>query len=120
MMQVTLQEAGYHVETAAGGEHAVRANRRMPADLAIIDLIMPDKEGLETIREFRSESPATKIIAITGGGTVGTGKYLDLARAFGADCGLPKPIGREDLLFAVRQVCDGTDEDLGGSTRARP
>ncbi len=74
------------------------------ADLIITDLIMPDKEGLETIMELRRDFPEVKIIAISGGRRVGPDEYLYMAKIMGAHLTLLKPFEQEELLPAVQEL----------------
>jgi CheY-like chemotaxis protein len=69
-----------------------------------MDMIMPEMEGLETIKQIRQHFPAIKIIAISGGGSLKPRDYLDVARKLGADLTLMKPCDREELLDAARQL----------------
>jgi len=104
MLVMTLEEAGYEADEAADGRAAIRKQREKPADLVITDLIMPEKEGLETIMDLRKEWPSTKIIAISGGGRAVPGDYLLHARHLGAARVFRKPIERSELLGAVREL----------------
>ncbi len=72
-------------------------------DIAIMitDLIMPEKEGIETIIEVRQHYPNMKIIAITGGGKVSPDNYLLLADALGANTTLKKPFSAQELLRSI-------------------
>jgi len=70
----------------------------------ITDLIMPDKEGLETIMELRAAQPDMKIIAMSGGGRNRPGDYLKVARQMGAAQVLAKPFSSQELLDCVRTV----------------
>jgi DNA-binding response OmpR family regulator len=106
-MHKTLVHAGYEVEDAANGELAVQAYRRRASDLVITDIVMPDKEGLETVRELRNLSPRVKIIAISGGGFGRAADYLEMAIMFGAARVLSKPFTGEELLQAVAAVLGG-------------
>lgn len=104
MFRRILEMEGYAVSEAAEGNEALARCREQCPDLIITDLIMPDKEGIETIIEIRRDFPETKIIAISGGGRITAREYLELAETFGADRSLSKPIGREELLAAVRSL----------------
>ena len=97
-----LEHAGYEVMVAADGKEGVRVFHDNPIDLVITDIIMPEKEGLETIIELRHNSPGVKIIAISGGAFFGPKDYLELAKHFGATRTLTKPIEQEVLLETVR------------------
>jgi CheY-like chemotaxis protein len=73
-------------------------------DLIITDIVMPDVEGIETIIEAKRACPATKIIAISGGGRshcTGPSEYLRHAQHLGADATLLKPFSTADLFRAV-------------------
>ena len=99
-----LELAGHRVMVAANGLEGLKLFRQKPFDLIITDLIMPIKDGIETIMELRSEFPDVKTIAISGGGLVGPDTYLQLAESFGAACLLRKPFKKEELLKAVDEV----------------
>jgi CheY-like chemotaxis protein len=103
-----LRDAGYAVEEASNGAIALNSYGRAPSDLVITDLIMPDREGLETIRELRRLYSGVRIIAISGGGFGEARAYLDCATAFGADRTIAKPFARDEVLSAVAEVL-GTD-----------
>lgn len=104
MVHVTLERAGYHVVDANDGNKALNLFRAQPPDLVITDLIMPDKEGLETIMELRAAQPDMKIIAMSGGGRNRPGDYLKVARQMGAAQVLAKPFSSQELLDCVRTV----------------
>lgn len=99
-----LLSSGYDVEQAGDGDEGLRLQRSQSFDLIITDLIMPDKEGIQIIRELRKEDSAIRIIAMSAGGRGGATDYLKWARLMGAKQCLSKPIKREDLLGAVTSV----------------
>ncbi len=100
----TLEGSGHDVSEAADGDAGLRAFEARPADLVITDIVMPGREGLETIRMLRQYDPALKIIAISGAGRVGGYDFLDIARKFGAARGLAKPFGDSQLLSTVQDM----------------
>ena len=102
-----LKLEGHDVDTALNGVTAVEAVRRKVFDLVITDLIMPEKEGLETIADIRKLRGPVPIIAISGGGRIGPTDYLETARFIGADATLAKPFGRDELITAVSDLLDG-------------
>ncbi len=104
IMRRMLVAAGYEVQEAASGDAAVARYRQQRSDVVITDILMPDKEGLETIRELRRADPQVKIIAISGGGGQGGADYLELALKFGARRILQKPFTRDELVAAVSEV----------------
>jgi DNA-binding response OmpR family regulator len=99
-----LISAGYNVVQASDGEEGLKLYRTQDFDLVITDLIMPDKEGIQIIRELRKENSQVRIIAISAGGRGGATDYLKWARLMGAKQCLTKPIKREDLLGSVESV----------------
>lgn len=104
MLQLKLTHMGYAVRQARNGHEALDMYQREPADLIITDLIMPEKEGLETIQELKRRHPGVKIIAMSGGGANNPGNYLKLARRFGALRALAKPFSNEELATAITEV----------------
>lgn len=99
-----LELEGHEVTIAENGSEAIAllAGRRF--DLVVTDLIMPEKEGIETITEIRRTDSRTPIIAISGGGRLGPGDYLETARYIGADATLAKPFTRQELLTTVESL----------------
>lgn len=104
MMHQALARAGYDVVEAANGKIGMNIQRESPADLVITDLIMPEKEGIETIRELRKDFPGLKIIAISGGGRAGADGYLSVAKTIGADRTLSKPFDLKQILDTVEEL----------------
>lgn len=96
-----LESAGYHVITANDGLQGIGAFRRESPDLVISDIIMPEQEGIGTIRQIIGENPSAKIIAISGGGRIGNTDFLQIARKMGARDALPKPFDPDELLSRV-------------------
>src|SRR5690349_9048538 len=100
-LQRLLAHLGYDVETAADGNQALAIHRSHPVAVVITDIFMPGKEGMETIQAFKSEWPGVRVIAMSGGGDVARGSYLDAARQVGADAVLRKPFSLESLQGAL-------------------
>ena len=96
-----LKLEGHDVDTALNGVTAVEAVRRKVFDLVITDLIMPEKEGLETISDIKKTHSDLPIIAISGGGRIGPQDYLETARHIGADATLAKPFARKERISTV-------------------
>jgi CheY-like chemotaxis protein len=93
-----LTGAGYEVLEAANGIEAVEQVRLSAVDVVLLDLVMPEREGLETLRIFRKEHPGLKVIAMSG-------QFPDLLRAaelLGAVASMPKPIRPAELLWLLR------------------
>jgi CheY-like chemotaxis protein len=111
-----LEREDYDVEVACNGDEGLALLREKGADLVITDIIMPGKNGVETVGDIRTEFPDTRIIVISGGGNVTpmdyepsaikTAAYLASASVAGADVTLAKPFERKELLDAVRELVD--------------
>ena len=114
VLKEVFLRAGFDVDVAADAEEGLDLMRERRADLAIIDVIMPGKDGVETAYEIRMEFPNTKIIVISGGGNVApleyeptaitTSAYLASATSIGADLTMTKPFGRQEILEAARKL----------------
>lgn len=104
MLRRLFCAAGYEVAVAEDGMEAIRIQQIRPFDLIMTDLVMPEKEGLEVIMEFRKKYPATKIIAMSGGGRIHPDQYLELARSLGAQRAFTKPFKAKEVLAAVREL----------------
>ena len=102
LIRETLEQAGYEVEEARDGKEGLDRYRVRPRDLVIMDILMPDQDGLETIMTLRQEFPDSRIIAMTGGSDmVGIPNFLDVAKMLGARRTLQKPFELKVLLDAV-------------------
>jgi len=104
MLRLTLEHAGYEVDEASDGKTGIDIFNKNPADLVITDIVMPEKEGLETIAELRRNYPNLKIIAISGSGAGQTKTYLASAKSLGALKVFSKPFRREELLSAIAKL----------------
>ena len=96
-----LQLAGYQTITAGDGNEGLMRMRKEHPDLIITDIIMPEKEGIETIREILLEQPAARIIAVSGGGRHANMDFLEAAKKLGAMAILEKPFEPEELVNRV-------------------
>jgi CheY-like chemotaxis protein len=101
MLRLTLQRMGYSITEACDGKQAIAMYQAAPADVVLTDLIMPEKEGLETIAELRRFDPSIRIIAMSGGGRLNANDILTVARAMGACAVLAKPFSDEELIAAL-------------------
>ena len=99
LLQIMLARAGHDVVEAADGMEGLAAVRARRPDLVVTDILMPNKEGIETIRELRREAPELPILVISG--DPGSALYLEIATMLGARAALNKPFRHADLLLAV-------------------
>ena len=101
-----LQKAGYEVEEASNGEEGVEKYNQNPADVVIVDMLMPTKSGLEVIQELKRDSPTVQIIAISRFGIRQEPDMISLARQYGACRAFEKPFHMEELLNAVEELLE--------------
>ena len=104
-----LERRGHDVIEAPDGDTGIELYSDNSTDLVITDIIMPKKEGLETIKEIRRIDPDVKIIAISGGGKVRGSYYLDLAVKFGAKRTFEKPFTWKELTDTVAELLSEDD-----------
>ena len=104
MLKKMLEPSGYEIDLAANGVEGIELFKKSAEDLVITDIIMPEKEGLETIREMRRIKPDLKIIAMSGGGKVSADNYLEIARIFGASKIISKPFTKQEMITAVQEL----------------
>ena len=101
MLSQLFKRDGFDVATAPNGRIAIDLQRKAPAHLIILDLIMPEMEGIETIRQLKAEFPDVRIIAITGWDKTSGEDNLKIARILGAERTFIKPIENGKLKKAV-------------------
>jgi DNA-binding response OmpR family regulator len=114
----TLEARGHDVTTAADGRAGMKRFISDDFDLVISDLVMPDQDGIETIREIRRQKPDVAIIAVSGGLTQPFGvsvDYLGAARLLGADATLKKPFMPSTLITLVDETLDQRRDTQSGS-----
>lgn len=93
---------GFEVVTAAGVDAGLEALRLQHCEAAVVDILMPDRDGLNFIMDIRKTRPELRIVAISGGGRIGAGPLLRMADGLGADATLIKPFSASDLETAIR------------------
>ena len=104
LIKIMLEREGYAVDAVGDGNLAVQVFDPARHVLVITDIVMPEKEGIETIMELRMRKPDLAVIAISGGGRIGPEDYLAWVRRCGVRHTFAKPIAREDLLAAVAEL----------------
>lgn len=100
LVALTLHDEGFRVVTAHGGEEALRVAEEIRPDLVLLDIVMPDLDGIEVMRELREWRPVPVILLTAKGATADKARGLDL----GADDYIAKPFHPDELAARVRAV----------------
>jgi two-component system KDP operon response regulator KdpE len=100
LVAVTLTDEGFKVVTADGGEEALRKAEEIRPDIVLLDIVMPDLDGIEVMRQLRERRPVPVILLTAKGSTADKAKGLDL----GADDYIAKPFHPDELAARVRAV----------------
>lgn len=101
-----LEPNGFQVILADNGNKALAILDSEEVDLIITDIIMPDKEGIETIIDIKKKLPKAKIIAMSGGGQLDANSYLNIAKRLGVKATISKPFDPAKLLQTIQQVLE--------------
>jgi CheY-like chemotaxis protein len=104
VITLALEAAGHSVLRCENGKKAIDFLAHEHADLLITDIIMPEMDGVETVRAALQLQPELPILAISGGGSFDPADYLGMAQAFGATAVLPKPFRPADLVAMVAKL----------------
>lgn len=100
-----LATAGHEVIEAKDGKEGLALFQARHPSLVVTDLLMPEKEGIETIRELRNASATLPILAISGGGQLSRmNMFLEAATKLGATARLAKPFRSSDLIETVSRL----------------
>ena len=100
VLKAILEPAGHVVTEAPNGVDGVTRYRMNPTDLVILDIFMSEKEGIEVIRELKSEFPSIRILVVSGSGV----EYMSMAKDLGAFRAIEKPFAREEILETVEAL----------------
>lgn len=106
-LEILLTKAGYEAVPAANGAEAVRIWRDFGGDLVILDLFMPEKDGIETIVELRALSPGVRVIAMSGGGEKKRLDVLGHTKLLGAVLTIEKPFAPAEMMQMVERALRG-------------
>ncbi len=104
VMRALLEDGDYEVLEAGDGNEAIRIVEDNAPDLLITDILMPGKAGIETIKELRQDHPNLRIIAMSGGGRIGSQDVLTIAHSLDIAGTLQKPFGADDLVNLVAKA----------------
>jgi DNA-binding response OmpR family regulator len=101
MYKFAFEDHGYRVLLADDGNAALRILESQRADVVFLDILMPEKEGLETLLEIKQRFPEVAVFAMSGGGTRGKHDFLTVAKKFGATGIVKKPATPKDLIALI-------------------
>ena len=101
-----LESEGYDVDEAGDGDIGISRAKSSAPDLILTDIVMPNKEGIEMIRDLRARGYGGPIIAMSGGGRLDASEVLVLAGKLGADACIAKPFKKAELLAKVKACLD--------------
>ncbi len=99
-----LVRLGHTVREADDGQQALRLVAEQAPDLIITDLFMPEKDGIEVIREIRQMHPQLPLIAMSGGIQGDYDTFLRMAKRLGVSGTLSKPFSIQDFRATVEKV----------------
>ncbi len=101
---IVLEEHGFRVRTARDGREGVRIFRSTAIAAVVVDIIMPEQDGIGTMLEMRRERPDLIVIAISGGGFFDTADYLRVAKTLGADAAFRKTLDPIEIVTTLRRL----------------
>ncbi len=104
LLRDLLEANFYDVTEASNGADGITLQAQKPFDLIITDIVMPEKEGLETIIELKRKYPTTRIVAISGQGKMIKGEYLDIAKKLGAHAVFSKPVDPDLFIEEIKRL----------------
>ena len=110
LLSRTLTLAGYEVVSVATGDEGTRVCRQHSFDMVVIDMVMPEKDGLETLMEIRRGSPKARIIAMSGAPRTNVMDPLSVAMKLGAVASIMKPFTPDEFLGSVVQHLPTTSQ----------
>jgi DNA-binding response OmpR family regulator len=103
LFATALAKAGYSVTSVASANEALRLFYRDPADLVLVDITVPEVEGIRVVSSIRRDFPTAGVVAISDHSS-NAAIYATMARELGAHRILPKPFTMGELLAAVKET----------------
>lgn len=104
VLKEALELHGHRVTTALEGELALNEIDQNRFDVAIVDIFLPNMDGIDVIKQLLSKCPGVKVVAVSGGSKIDKEMCLAAAMESGAHATLPKPFTPTQLLEAIQQV----------------
>lgn len=102
-----LEGEGFELAMAEDGRQGLDMVKEFEPDLVIADIVMPRQSGIEVVAALKRKKPDVKVISITGADMGDKKGLLKIAKGFGADAVLSKPLSRSSLLGAINEVLGG-------------
>jgi CheY-like chemotaxis protein len=112
--RAALEQRGFSVLIAVDGSDAIARVESQPVDLVLLDIVMPRKEGLETLIELKRRFPHVRVIAMSGSLRAGNADFLSIAAKFGADGILRKPLQLKELFDLIDRRNPGAKAEKSG------
>jgi CheY-like chemotaxis protein len=100
-LKVAAESAGHTVAIAHNGREGLNTFAMFQPDVVVTDILMPEKEGMETIVDLRRQNPEVPILAISGAAPAGNISFLKIAQKLGASRTLSKPFPMTDFVAAL-------------------
>lgn len=111
LLRRIVVSAGYETVLAANGEEGLALFQQQPCALVITDMVMPVKDGLQTILDLRADAPELPVIAISGGGTISKERYLAVASYLDRVITIAKPFPITAITDAINKLLSETAEE---------
>ena len=100
-LAIDLEGMGFEVIEIDDSRDVAAVLSTQRVDAVLVDIVMPDKDGVEVIADIRKGWPHVRVVAMSAGGRVGPSLYLEIARQMGASACLSKPVAPERLKAAL-------------------
>ncbi len=107
-LSYALEDAGHDVVQAGDGNEGLTALKRARFDAVVLDILMPEREGIETILEIRKTWDQLPVLAISGGDKTGCTDFLRMAAALGANDTMAKPFTDSEFVERVLRLVNAT------------
>ena len=116
-LQKMLDAQGLAVRAASSGAEALEEIKRSPCDVIVLDIRMPDMDGLATLREIKQVNPEVEVIILSGHASMDAA--MEINRLGGYDY-LMKPCPLEDLLLKIEAAYEKKVDREQRTTKSRP
>jgi CheY-like chemotaxis protein len=113
VITLALEGAGHYVQSYENARKGMQNLAKEAPDLIVTDIVMPEMDGLEMLRELRRRQPGLPVLAISGGGSFEPEAYLNVAQSFGATAVLAKPFRPAELVERIAQLLAAEDHPGG-------